>query len=83
VTQVVDLASLLGGQQDPELARQTELLALRGRQLEEQSRRDVLRFAAVLCGCARRYSWDDPRPPQVGCIVHGSMMLGPDGRIVC
>jgi len=47
--------------------------------LEADARRAAIRFAAVTCSCAARFSWDDRTPPQAGCPVHGNLMITPDG----
>jgi hypothetical protein len=48
---------------------------------EQESRREIIRLAAVLCSCRQDYVWGgDQSPPQTGCIVHGNVMLTPDGK---
>lgn len=49
----------------------------------EEQRRQLIKFAAVACGCSRRYAWGDPQPPQLGCIVHGQLVISvQDGRVL-
>lgn len=48
---------------------------------EVAMRRNVVRWASVLCAC--RYPvWPvrgETGPPQAGCMVHGGALVSPDG----
>ena len=55
-------------------------------------RQQMVRFAAVLCGCqpwplqaAGRPHWErmgEQLVPQGGCIIHGQFLIGPSGRVL-
>lgn len=49
-----------------------------------EQRESVIRFAMVFCSCRKPCGCGKPHndPPQVGCVVHGSFMLLPDGRVL-
>ena len=44
-------------------------------EVEVEMRRAIMFFAPVLCGCDPWFSWLGRQPPQVGCPVHGQLML--------
>lgn len=49
---------------------------------EIEQRRTVLAHAWLLCTCR---PWPEPgcrTPPQDGCVVHGSVMITLDGRVL-
>ena len=39
-------------------------------------------FAPILCDCTPRFTWGEPRPPQLGCVVHGHIQTEHDGRVL-
>jgi hypothetical protein len=44
---------------------------------------ELTRLAPILCNCRRRYDREDSDPPQLGCYVHGSLMVHPcTGEII-
>lgn len=66
-----------------------EALQKKALAMEVEHRRQVLRFAAVMCTCLRPDGrFFGPRPddysayPSYGCAVHGSQMITPDGRLI-
>jgi hypothetical protein len=74
------------GDLDGALARVMEMARLQqqAEQAELAMRRNVLRWASVLCGC-RWPDWPvrgDVSPPQAGCVVHGGVMVSFDGTQV-
>jgi hypothetical protein len=68
-------------QPNPEL--EAAMMALHEAQAAAQleQRANLVRFAAVACSCQRRYSWESPAPPQLDCIIHGSLMMDAEGRL--
>ena len=46
-----------------------------GRQ-EMTERRAMLKFASVMCSCRPWYDREDPHPPQAGCMVHSTVLIG-------
>lgn len=64
-----------------------EALAAQRREQAEmwKARRNVIRFAAILCTCRLSPWWAFdavPVPPQNDCMIHGTFMLSPDGSQV-
>lgn len=51
-------------------------------ELEQEHRERVLHWAPVLCTCRRAYDRTDPGPPAASCIVHGVIIVSPDGKTV-
>lgn len=41
---------------------------------EREAYAQVQFWGPVICACERRYVWDEPSPPQQGCVVHGYAM---------
>lgn len=39
-------------------------------------------FAPILCDCDRYYEPGAPRPPQMGCVVHGHVQVDQDGAVL-
>jgi hypothetical protein len=50
--------------------------------LHADAKRAANRFAAVTCSCASRFDWADRMPPQVGCAVHGNIVITAKGLIL-
>jgi hypothetical protein len=86
VTEIPDLGAIFGQQQPPRPspAQAAHAAKVRDavREAELAAYAQVQFFAPVLCGCDRRYDREDPRPPQLGCVVHGHLQLDHDGRIL-
>jgi hypothetical protein len=83
----VDRAESIDLEQIPPEYRQGYLALLdlqrREHDVNVELRREVLRFAAVNCTCRPWYSKEHAdEPPQVGCIVHGALVLGHDGVVM-
>lgn len=55
-------------------AEQHRMAQVQDAELGIEARRQLLRFAAVMCTCSPRYAADDSAPYH-GCVVHGQMML--------
>lgn len=77
---------VIGEPPDPDEIRRMQEQA---RRIEEEdlritieARRNVIRWAAVVCTCRQRFGWLGHReqgepPPQGGCIIHGGYMIHP------
>lgn len=83
---MTDLSALFGMQQplsDAQRAEQERAVeyARRAAVMDQEHRERVLKFGAVLCGC-RRWWQAGSEPPQASCIVHGSMMITLDGKVL-
>jgi len=46
---------------------------------EIENRRQVVRFAAILCTCSPWHDRENPHP-AAGCMVHGNVMVTLDGE---
>jgi hypothetical protein len=85
MTEIGDLAALFGQQPPrpgPEQIAHAQAVHDAVREAEMLAYAQVQFFAPVLCSCDRRYDRDSPRPPQLGCVVHGHLQLDHDGRIL-
>lgn len=49
---------------------------------EQHHREQLIRFAAVTCGCPPWWAWRDGVPPQMECRLHSTVMVTPDGRVL-
>lgn len=77
------IGAMLASQQDPEASRRMQEMHARELAVAEEQRRQLTRFAAVACGCSRRYDWGGPQPPQLECIIHGQLVISvQDGRVL-
>lgn len=48
-----------------------------------EMRRATTSSAWLLCACRKWYDRSDPgTPPQANCMVHGQVMVGPDGEVL-
>jgi hypothetical protein len=51
--------------------------------LERDMRRSTVAHAWLLCTCRKWFDWRSPdKPPQAECIVHGGLMISPDGEVL-
>lgn len=85
MTEIGDLGALFGRQPpqpSPEQAAHAEAMHAAQAAAEMLAYAQVQFFAPVLCGCEPRFTWGEPRPPQLGCVVHGHLQLSHDGRIL-
>lgn len=39
-------------------------------------------FAPILCDCEPGFAWGAPRPPQLGCVVHGHIQTDEHGAVL-
>lgn len=48
-------------------------------QMQMEQRRAVVKWGALICSCRRRFDWtfEDTRPPQADCPVHGVIAFNP------
>lgn len=53
-----------------------------GRREERERLAAVHFFAAILCTCRLWWDAEADGPPQLGCTVHGMLMIGNDGQIL-
>lgn len=74
MTPVEQLIAALGPE-DRAAAEHAHAVAHRIAAYEIEQRRQMLRFAAITCGCTRRYDRHNPRPPQLECAVHGTLVI--------
>lgn len=70
------------GDKAPEEAQQALAHAVRAHALEESVRMGMLRWGAVLCSCSRWWQGPGQSIAQDECMIHGSVMLTMDGRLV-
>lgn len=76
---------VMGEPPDPAELRQmretAERLQCEDEELTIAMRREVIRWAAVVCTCRQRFGWlsreQGEPPPQGGCVIHGGYMIHP------
>jgi hypothetical protein len=84
VTEIPDLSAIFG--RPPEISAEQEAHARRIHEATHDAQllawKQVQFFAPILCSCVRRYDREDPRAPQLGCIVHGHLQTDHDGAVL-
>lgn len=74
MTPVEQMIASLDGE-DRAMAEHAHAVGHRIAAHEIEMRRLVLRFGAVLCDCPPYFAWDERRPPQAACAVHGTLVI--------
>lgn len=70
------------GDKAPEEARSALHYAVRAHSLEEAMRAEMLRWGPLLCSCSRWWQGQGGHLGQDECLIHGSVMLTMDGRLM-
>lgn len=73
---------MLGPPPGPELAAAIEELHQAQHRFECELRAGMRRMAGITCTCVRWFDWGRREPPQIGCIVHGSLVMDHEGKIL-
>jgi hypothetical protein len=76
MTEIPDLGAFFGQMQQPQFTAEQQRHIEAVHQFEH--RQQVQKFAAILCTC-NLWGWDrwDSEPPQMSCVIHGSMQVNP------
>lgn len=86
MTEIPDLGMLFGQSAQPRLTPEQQAHAAAVSKAIHDAEMlaywQVQFFAPVLCGCDKRYTPGEPRPPQLNCVVHGHMQMDERGRIL-
>jgi hypothetical protein len=80
-----DFASMFGGgppRMTPEQEAHVEAVHKATHDAQMLAYAQVQFFGAILCDCNPRFTWGEPSPPQLGCVVHGHMQADHEGRIL-
>jgi len=78
------MAQLFGGPPQMSPGQQAHIKAVNKATYDAQllAYAQVQFFAPVLCDCDRYYEPGAPRPPQLGCVVHGHMQTDENGSVL-
>lgn len=73
---------LFGPPPDPEMQKRAEELHQFQHKIEAALRLAMRRFAFLTCSCRPWFDWSNREPAQVGCIIHGALVMDHDGRVL-